>query len=103
MRPVKKYNLTAIITDKKGNILAVGKNSYIKTHPLQAKYAKRLGKENAVFLHAEIAAIVRCKDISKAYKITVMRIENGKAMSAKPCEICMEAIKDVGIKRIEHT
>lgn len=103
MKKVKQYNLTAIITDKRGNILSIGKNSYVKTHPLQAKYAKRAGKDGAIFLHAEIAAIVKCKDLSKAHKITVMRIENGKELLAKPCKICMDAIQDAGIRYVEHT
>jgi tRNA(Arg) A34 adenosine deaminase TadA len=103
MRPTKKYNLTAIITDKKGNILSIGKNSYVKTHPMQAKFAKKNGKEGAIFLHAEIAAIVKCRDLKNAHKITVMRIENGIEKIAKPCDICMAAISDVGIQHIEYT
>ena len=31
------HSLTAIIKDKRGNVLAIGKNSYTKTHPYQAK------------------------------------------------------------------
>jgi tRNA(Arg) A34 adenosine deaminase TadA len=103
MKTTKKYNLTAIITDKRGNILSIGKNSYIKTHPMQAKFAKKNGKEGAIYLHAEIAAIVKCKDIKNAHKITVMRIENGIEKIAKPCNICMAAITSVGINYIEHT
>ena len=59
----KKYAVTAIIYDRKGNVLSMGNNSYIKTHPMQAKYANQVNEPHKVFLHAEIHAIIKCKDI----------------------------------------
>ncbi len=99
------HSLTAIIYDKRGNILSIGKNSYVRTHPLQAKFAKKAGLEKKVFIHAEIDAIVKCKDLSKAYRIVVMRFhKNGLPASAKPCPICENAISELtGIKVVEHT
>ena len=38
-----KHKITAIIYDKKGRVLSIGQNSYIKTHPYQAKIAKQVG------------------------------------------------------------
>lgn len=99
-----KQNLTAVITDKRGRILSIGQNSYIKTHPLQAHYARKTGNEHKVFLHAEIAAIVKCKDLSKAHKISIFRYNSkGKPMNAKPCSICQMGIEAAGIFNIEHT
>jgi len=99
-----KQNITAIIYDRKGRVLSIGKNSYVKTHPLQAKYAKEVGQPYKVHLHAEIAAIVKCKNLRKAYKISVFRYNNqGKPMMAKPCPICMSAIKAAHISVIEWT
>ena len=51
-----KHKVTATVYDKQGNVLSVGYNSYIKTHPLQAKLAYRCGQPEKVYLHAEIAA-----------------------------------------------
>jgi tRNA(Arg) A34 adenosine deaminase TadA len=97
-------DITAIIYDKRGKVLSIGKNSYVKTHPLQAKYANKVGLPEKQFLHAEIAAIVRCRDLSKAHKIEVYRIgRNGDLLLAKPCPVCESAIKASGIKHIEHT
>ncbi len=100
-----KQNITAILYDKRGNILSIGKNSYVKTHPLQAKYAKRTGLDKKIFLHAEIDAIVRCKDLSRAYRIVVFRtMANGALGNAKPCPICEAAIAAISsIKIVEHT
>ena len=100
----QRQAITAVLYDRKGNVLSVGQNSYVKTHPLQAKHAKRVGNPKAIYLHAEIHAITRCKDLSKAYKIVVTRWgRNGKPMLAKPCPVCMSAIRAAGIEKIEHT
>ena len=97
-------NITAIIYDKRGRVLSIGKNSYIKTHPLQAKYAHKVGLPEKKFLHAEIAAIVRCRDIDRAHRIEVLRIgRDGSLLLAKPCPVCQSAITAAGIKHIEHT
>ena len=100
----QRQNITAVIYDKKGRVLSVGKNSYIKTHPLQAKHAYKAGNPLAVFLHAEIHAITRCRDLSKAHKIVVTRVgKSGDYILAKPCPVCMSAIRAAGIEYIEHT
>jgi tRNA(Arg) A34 adenosine deaminase TadA len=97
-----EQNLTAIIYDKKGKILSIGKNSYTKTHPFQALHAKKQNMPERIFLHAEVSAIVKCSDISKAYKMLVIRTnKEGRQMYAKPCAICMSAIKSVNINKIE--
>lgn len=104
MMCTSKQNITAIIYDRKGRILSIGKNSYVKTHPMQARYAKKVGQPYKVHLHAEIAAIVKCKNIERAYKISVFRYnKEGKPMLAKPCPICMSAIKATNISVVEWT
>lgn len=104
MAATKRYEITAFIYDKKGNLLSIGKNSYVKTHPLQAKHAEACGLKEKIFMHAEINAIARCKDISKAYKMLVTRFDaTGKEMIAKPCKICARAISFTNIKEVVHT
>lgn len=97
-------NITAVIYDKKGKVLSIGKNSYIKTHPKQAMHAARVGRPDKVFLHAEMDAIIRCKDLSKAHKILVSRVKSkGAYGNAKPCPICEDALREAGIKHVEWT
>lgn len=100
-----KYDITAMIYDKKGHVLSVGKNSYVKTHPMQARFARESGQdEHKIFLHAEISAIIKCRHIEKAHKIVVIRFDkNGNPANAKPCPSCQSAITSFGIKHIEHT
>lgn len=100
----QRHILTAIITDKRGRVLSVGKNDYHKSHTLQAKHAKKVGLEKKIFLHSEISAIVKCRDLTKAHKISVFRYgASGKPLNAKPCPVCMSAILESGIKHIEWT
>lgn len=98
------HNLTAILKDKKGNILSIGKNSYFKTHPLMYKLNKKIGIHNPfkVYIHAEIDAIIRCQDISKAYSLEVYRISKNKYLSSKPCILCMTGIKTTPIRYITY-
>jgi tRNA(Arg) A34 adenosine deaminase TadA len=97
-------NVTAIVYDRKGNVLGVGRNSYVKTHPIQARAAKAVGQEARVYLHAEIHAIVQIEDWTKAHTLRVFRFgADGRELLAKPCPVCMHVIKQTGIKRIEHT
>ena len=100
----KRFEITAIVYDKKGKVLSVGKNSYVKTHPLQAEHAIKVGLPHKQFLHAEIHAISRCKQLDRAHKIVVLRFDSsGLPRSAKPCPVCESAIEAAGIKVIEHT
>lgn len=101
----KQFKITAIIRDKHGRQISCANNSYTKTHPIQAKYAKRVGREKKVYLHAEVLAILRAgKNIDKAYSIEISRYDkNGKPMLAKPCPICMEIINNTCIKKVIYT
>lgn len=100
----KRFELTAIIYDKRGRVLSIGKNSYHKTHPLQKKHADEVGLPDKIFLHAEIHAIALCKNLDKAHKIVIMRFDTtGNAKNAKPCPVCESAIKAAGIKEVIHT
>ena len=98
------YNLKAEIFDKRGKKISEGRNWYHKSHPVQAKYAKMVGRDEAIYLHAEIHAILKCKNLEDAHRIVVSRYDSqGNPRLAKPCPICKAAIEDVGIEVIEHT
>ena len=99
----KHQNLTAIIYNKKNRILSIGKNSYTKTHPIMFKYGFKLGMIKKIYLHAEIAAIIRCENIEDAYRIEVYRTNiKGEYVSSKPCPICMEGIRQTPIRKLVY-
>jgi len=104
MAKARRQKMTAIIYDKRGRVLSIGKNSYEKSHTYQAKIAKSVGLEMKTQLHAEIAAILRLKYTDKPHKIFVSRImQDGSYGLAKPCPVCSRAIELAGIEIVEHT
>lgn len=96
------YRIACVVTDKRNRILAIGKNSYTKTHPRQAYYAAKSKNRKRIFLHAEIDALCRCD--GKPHAIYIARVNRkGIPGLAKPCDICCQAIADMGIKKIVYT
>ena len=83
---------------KKRRIVSIGYNSYIKTHPLQAKYASIVNEPQRIYLHAEIAAIIN--SAVKIDSLFVYRIKNGVLQNAKPCDACQTLIQELRINLI---
>jgi len=99
-----EYKLIATIYDKRGRVVSKGENSYWKTHPMQLDLSNKYGNGEQIYLHAEISAIVKLKDWSKAHKILVERYDKqGNPALAKPCKLCRKAIEKAGIELVEHT
>ena len=100
-----RYNIRAIIHDKQGHCLSLASNSYTKSHPLQAHFAKLAGQPNKIYLHAEILALIRSSlnPNNKPYEISISRIKDNKYYSAKPCPICVLAMEAFGIKIVNYT
>lgn len=99
----RKYLVLAHAFDKKGRLLAVATNSYTKTHPLQAYFAKKVGQPERQFAHAEIACILRCKD-KQIHTLRIFRYDqNNDLVCAKPCPICQEAISAYNIPHVWYS
>lgn len=97
-----RQRLWAVATDKRGKILAEAGNSFVQSHPLQASYAKRAGREQACFLHAEMAMIVKMLrskvDCARVANVFIARADKqGNPMLAKPCKICQMALDSIGV------
>lgn len=87
-----KQKVAAIITDKRGIPLASATNLAKKTHPKQAYFAWLVGERDKVYLHAEMAALIRNKSEDARY-LHVLRLgRDEKIRMAKPCAVCMEGI-----------
>lgn len=101
----KNYQrIYAVCLDHKGRVLSESPNLYHKSHPYQYECACEVDREEAIYLHAEISAIIRNKHNRRIHKIVVARIGNsGRTLLAKPCGICSIAISEYGIEEIEYT
>ena len=95
--------LRATVRDKRGRVLAIAHNNYAKTHPIQAHFASISGEPERQYLHAEIAALLRCK-YKNAYSIHIERYKrDGSPALAAPCKTCQAAIKARNIQKVTYT
>jgi tRNA(Arg) A34 adenosine deaminase TadA len=87
---------------KKSKVVATAVNLEQKSHPLQARLAKKVGLCEKIYLHAEIAALIKSKE--DADTIVVARVNTrNKLRMAKPCPICTLALEQEGIKNVYYT
>jgi len=92
-----KFRLGAVLVHR-NSIVSIGMNSY-KTHPLMA------ARTEWPFLHAEQHAIIRAGvDNCEGLDLYIARVlKNNDLALSKPCKVCTELIKDVGIKNIYYS
>jgi len=86
VKPVRGAKIVACVLRGKERIF--GNNSKV-SHPKQLKFAYN---EEAIFLHAEIAAMIRANWV--ANEVVVVRVKkDGSWGCAKPCDGCETAVK----------
>ena len=100
-----RIKIGAVIVHKK-EIISVGYNQR-KSHPLQKHLnVYRFDEDDNCkhFLHAELSAILNSRnaDLSGA-SIYVYRANKEGIQNCRPCEACMQAIKEKGIKTVYYT
>ena len=92
-----RFRFGCVALDKRGYVLSVGMNNE-KTHPYQAKLSTKQGNPHAIYLHSEIATILKARE--KVHTLIVVRLlRNGTPGYSKPCHICEEAIRLAKIKQ----
>jgi deoxycytidylate deaminase len=88
------HRLGAVVAHGR-KIIAIGWNKY-KTNPRSPHPFKHI--------HAEIAALIQCKDQARGADLYVYREgKDGSPRLSKPCKHCMAAIQAAGIRRIFYT
>ena len=96
-----KKQVGALLLNK-NKVVVAATNLETKSHPLQAKFAERVGLKEKIYLHAEIAALVKCRE--DVDTIIVARVNpQGKLRMARPCPICELALKEAGITHVHYT
>lgn len=87
---------------KKNKVIATAVNLERKSHPLQAKFAKRVGLWQKIYLHSEIHALIKARE--DADTIVVARVNpQNKLRNAKPCPICALALEEAGVNNIYYS
>ena len=87
---------------KKNKVIATAVNLEKKSHPLQAKFAKRVGLWQKIYLHSEIHALIKARE--DADTIVVARVNpQDKLRMAAPCPCCSLALEEAGVKNIYYS
>ena len=102
-------NHVAMIIGPRGRTLSLGRNK-LKTHPIQAYWAKRLGKDHKIYLHAETDALIKAMNkhggLESVYDTDILVVrfnKDGDTVSSKPCIICRHMIQAHGLRHVFHT
>ena len=87
-----RVRTVAVFTDKRYNVLSVAGNTYAKTHPQQASWAKKRGSPDKQCLHAEMRAAIMLAKSGKANSAKFLYVAavsiSGNILCAKPCVVC---------------
>lgn len=96
-----KKQVGALLLNRNRVVMAAT-NLENKSHPVQAKFANKAGLKEKIYLHAEIAALIKCKE--QADTIIVARVNCfDNLRMAKPCPICQLALKEAGISKVYYS
>ena len=99
-----KHVVSARIYDKRGRLLSQATNDYTRSHPVQASFARKAGQPARIYLHAEIHSLVKLRSWQRPYKMVVERLgKDDRPRLARPCPVCMSAIKHWGIEKLEYS
>ena len=99
-----RVHIGSVIVKNK-EIVSVGQNM-LKTHPAQHRYNKWLPYDIQIdHIHSEINAISKARTESlRGSTIYIFRRDrNGDIAMCRPCNACMQAIRDAGIKNMYYT
>lgn len=102
-----RCKIGCIIVDKH-RIISSGHNSNTRCHPVQARIdTKQFNCDCVGKVHAETSAIIpllKTKgDFSRATLYTYREYREGGLAPSRPCNRCMQLIKELGITKIKYT
>lgn len=86
----------------------VGFNMY-RSHPLQARFQKKVGEPEKIYIHAETHAIIQAlrtrvwPNLSDMTMYVARVLRDGTPANAKPCPGCVSALAEFGVKEVYWT
>lgn len=89
------------VLERKGKPVCTAVNSYTRSHKRQRDYADRAGFPKKVYLHAEIAALIksRCRgDTMYVYRLN----RKGELLPSRPCPVCQLALNELKIRQVYY-
>ena len=100
----KRVHIGSVLVKNK-DVVSVGQNM-LKTHPAQHRYNKCLPYDMPTdHVHSEINCISKARpDLLRGSTLYIFRRDrNGNPAMCRPCNACMQAIRDAGIRDIYYS
>jgi deoxycytidylate deaminase len=101
---VPRHKFGAVLVNNK-TIISSGHNAR-KTHPGQYKWnqLRDAGKKERSWVHSEVSCLSKIRWVPKGSVLYITRVgADGNFLMARPCEGCMERVRQVKIETIIYT
>ena len=101
-----KMKVGAVLLSSKGKVLTTAVNQERKSHPIQARIARSVGHPRIVFLHAEVAALLKLRHRQAASTVIVARLGGVGASElrmSRPCPVCEAYLRQHGVKDVYYS
>lgn len=86
------------VIERGGNVLSVGHNKVFSDNNI-----RRYNGRNVRSIHAELMAIVKAgRNVEGSTIYIVSRKKDGNFRVSRPCNVCLSAIEEVGIRYIVY-
>ena len=94
----------AVLYNSKKRVIATATNNDFKSHPVQARWAERVGLKEKIFLHAEMSCLIQAREDADTIVVVRLGGHDGNSLrQARPCKICEPALRYAGIKHVYYS
>ena len=103
MSPSRK-KVGAVLYNSKRRVITTAVNNDYKSHPRQAWWAQRVGLSEKIYLHAEMACLIKAREDADTIVVVRLGGYDGKSLrQSRPCKICEPALRYAGIKHVYYS
>jgi tRNA(Arg) A34 adenosine deaminase TadA len=103
MSPSRK-KVGAVLYNSKRRVITTAVNNDYKSHPRQAWWAQRVGLGEKIYLHAEMACLIKAREAADTIVVVRLGGHDGKSLrQSRPCPVCEPALRYAGIKHVYYS
>jgi tRNA(Arg) A34 adenosine deaminase TadA len=94
----------AVLYNSKRRVITTAVNNDYKSHPRQAWWAQRVGLDEKIYLHAEMACLIKAREAADTIVVVRLGGHDGKSLrQSRPCPVCEPALRYAGIKHVYYS
>ncbi len=103
MSPSRK-KVGAVLYNSRRRVITTAVNNDYKSHPRQAWWAQRVGLDEKIYLHAEMACLIKAREAADTIVVVRLGGHDGNSLrQARPCPVCEPALRYAGIKHVYYS